>query len=74
MSKARFIVHGNREKEKEFIIYISKTIRHNIIKMLTLISVIQRLRVWNQDVNKAYIQTHNLERDVYFILDPMFNL
>lgn len=30
--------------------------------------------VWNQDVNQAYIQAHDLERVVYVILDTRFNL
>lgn len=72
--KARFVVQVHKYKEKEFIIHISKTVRHRNIKILLSIAVIYKLKVWNQDDNQAYIQGHELERDLYVIPDSRFNL
>lgn len=72
--KARFIVQGHTEKETQYTIHISKTVRHKNIKFLISIAVIYKLKVWNKDVNQAYIQAHDLERDVYVIPYPLFGL
>lgn len=72
--KARFILQGHKCKQKEFIIHISRTVSHKNIKILISISVIYKLNIWNQDVNQAYIQAHDLERDFYVITDFRFNL
>lgn len=44
------------------------------MKILISISVIYRVRVWNRVVNQAYMQAHDLERDVYVIPGPSFDL
>lgn len=72
--KARFIVQGHKDKEKGFIIHISKTVRHKNIKILLTLAATYKLKVKGQDVKQAYIQAHDLARDVYVIPDQRFNL
>lgn len=72
--QARFRVRGHDDKEKEFIMHISKTVRHRNIKIFISIAVLYELKLWNKDVNKASIQANNLERDVYVIPDQRFGL
>lgn len=53
--KSRFIVQCHKDKERELIVHISKTVRQKNIKILISLSVIYELGAWNQDVNQAYI-------------------
>lgn len=47
------------DKENDFIIHISMTVSHNNIKALISISVLQKLKLWNMDLNQSFIQAHN---------------
>lgn len=60
--------------KKEFMIHISKTGRHRNIKILVSVAVICKLKLLNQDVNQAYIEENNLERDLYVIHDKRLGL
>lgn len=74
MYKAIFIVQGHKNKEPEFIIHVSIVVRHKNIKIFVSMSVSYMHKVWNKDTNQSYIQAHDLERDVYVIPEPRFNL
>lgn len=70
--KARCFVQGHEDKEKDFIIHISKTVRHKYIRILIPIAATYQSKVCNQDVNQPYGQVHDLKINVYFISDSNF--
>lgn len=70
----RILGQGHENNYNEFIIHIGKKVRHENIKLHISMSAIYTLTVWNQDVNQAYIQTHDLGRDVYVVRGFRFNL
>ena len=72
--KARFIVQGHKDREKEFLIHTSKTIRYKNIRLILTISAAMNFEVWSQDVTQAYIQGENLSRTVYVRPTPDFEL
>ena len=73
--KARFVVQGHKDREKEYIVHTSRTIRHkNIRIMLTITASLDEYTIWLQDVTQAYIQGYDLQRDVYITPSDEFKL
>lgn len=55
----------NRKKRNTLYIYKNVTNKNSTI--FVSIYVTYKLKIWNQDLTKAYIQAQNLERDVYVL-------
>lgn len=72
--KARFIVQGRKDREKEMIKHISRTVGYKNIRILWTIATIFNLEVRPQDVTKAFIQGHQMQRDVYVKNTAQFKL
>ena len=72
--KARFVVQGHRDKEKDILIHTSKTVKYRSKRLMCAIAAILGFNIWNQDVTQAYIQGHPVTRDVYVKPAPEFNL
>ena len=73
--KARFVVQGHKDREKNYIIHTSKTVRHkNIRIMMTITASKKGHKIWLQDVTQAYIQGYDLQREVYIKPTEHFQL
>lgn len=58
-----FIVCGHRDKDIDLIIHTSQTFLHRNMSLMSSIAVIlPSKKIFLQDVTKAYIQGHDLER------------
>jgi Reverse transcriptase (RNA-dependent DNA polymerase) len=64
--KARLVVQGHRDAEKDSIVPEAPTLSHTSVRMILSLAAINRWPVWVKDVTMAYLQsTSPLSRDVY---------
>jgi Reverse transcriptase (RNA-dependent DNA polymerase) len=67
--KARYIVQGHRDRDKEFLVHNSTNMRQAATTIIMCIAAIFGFRVLTHDVTQAYTQpSENLMRDVF--IDP----
>lgn len=69
--KARFIIQGFKDKEKDLLINEASNVGIPGIRLLFALAGILGLQVWSDDVQQAYIQGGELDRLVY--LNPKMN-
>ena len=73
--KARFIVQGHTDSEKEVLLHPSPTISQRSIRLLVALAAIHGFRLWTQDVTQAYLQSAlKLSRDIYLKAPKEFGL
>ena len=64
--KARFVLGGHRDKEKNLIVHNTANIKQSSIRMIMALATILGFDIWSLDVRQAYIQSAAaLQRDVY---------
>jgi len=63
--KARLVVHGNRDSEKDFIRKDSSTAQFNVIRLLFSIASLLGLRLAMADITGAYLQSGSIRRSIY---------
>ena len=64
--KARFVVQGHKDKDKDLLIHDSPTISVSSIRILIAIAGIFGFRIWSTYIIQAYLQSSSpLLRDIY---------
>lgn len=73
--KARFVVQGHLDREKEFLVQASTTVSQQAIKLLVSLATILGFKLWSEDMTLAYIQgAKKILRRVYLKGIPEFQL
>lgn len=73
--KARFVVQGHLDKEKELLVHTSSTVSQQATRLLVSLATIMGFRLWSEDINLAYIQgAEQILRKVYVKGKPEFQL
>lgn len=73
--KARFVVQGHMDKEKDLLVHASTTVSQQAIRLLVSLASIMGFKLWSEDVNLAYIQgAKRVLRKVYVKGKPEFQL
>jgi hypothetical protein len=69
--KARLVIGGHRDKEKQFRVHTASTMRSTSLRMIMAIASIFGFRLASVDVAQAYLQAAEpLLRDIYVKLPP----
>ena len=64
--KARYVVQGHRDKDKDYLVHDSTTLHQHSTKLILSLAAIFGFRIWNQDVTQAYTQSDKaLMRQVF---------
>lgn len=53
--KARFVAHGNRDRDKDTLLHDSTTVRNSSVRMLIVLAEVMGFNVWTEDVSQAYL-------------------
>lgn len=70
----RFVLQGQKEKEKYYLLHTSKTIKYRKLMLLCSLGSIFGFKICNQDVTQTYIQGHPVTGDVCVQPAPELNL
>lgn len=73
--KARFVVQGHLDREKELLVHASTTVGQQAIRLLVSLATIFGFKLWSEDMTLAYIQgADKILRKVYLRGKPEFQL
>lgn len=73
--KARFVVQGHLDREKELLVHASTTASQQAIRLLVSLATIFGFKLWSQDMTLAYIQgADKILRKIYIKGKPEFQL
>lgn len=64
--KARYVVQGQRDKEKNWQVHPSTNLRQSSVRLTMSLEAVFEFRIWSYDVTQAYLQADDkLQRLVY---------
>ena len=72
--KARIVILGNNDSEKDDLVHNSPTIRASSLRIILNTAAIRGLTIWLEDVTQAFVQAFDLNRPVYLIAPKEFGL
>ena len=73
--KARFVVQGHRDKDKNIIVHNSTNLRQSSTRLIASLAAVHIFRIWSHDVSQAYLQSsEKLMRKVYLRPPKELNL
>lgn len=68
--KARFVVQGHNDCEKNLLVHSANTIRQHSVRLLVALSEIFNFTIWSQDVYQDYLQAAGRIKRNVFIKPP----
>ena len=68
--KARLVVQGHTDYEKDILVHASPNVRQSSVRVLVSVASIQKMRLWSQDVNQAYLQAEEPLQRTIFLRPP----
>ena len=73
--KARFVVQGHKDLDKNYLVYSSSNLKQSSIRIILSIASLFRFHVWSQDITHAYLQSASkLMRNIYVKPTKQFKL
>lgn len=73
--KARYVVQGHMDREKNLLVHNSPTVSQQSIRLLIAIATIFGFEIWSEDMTQAYLQgAERILRKVYIKGKPEFQL
>lgn len=73
--KARFLVQGRRDVEKNILLHSSTNIKQSSVRLFVALAAVFGFRIWSQDVSEVYLQcADKLMQDIYLKPTKEFNL
>ena len=75
LCKARLVVRGNKDADKDTLVHCSPNIRQSSVRIAVCVAALLDLRMWAQDVNQAYLQSdQKLQREIFVVPPPELQL
>ena len=66
--KASFVVQGHPDKEKDFLVHNTTSLRQRSIRIIVSVAVVKGYRVFSHDVKQAYLQSdEELSRQIFVV-------
>lgn len=72
--RARFVVSGHRDREKNSLVHNSTNLKQSSIRTIIALATILGFDVWSVDVNHAYLQSDSKLRRIIFVNPEMIEL
>lgn len=70
--KARLVVLGHRDREKDYLIHAAVPVRMRSVRTTFCVCLWENWNMWLEDTNQAYTQSTPLSLNVYIKADPNF--
>ena len=72
--KARAVAFGHKDRDKKLLIHIAVPVRIRSVRLVCSYTLSERMHLWLEDTNQAYLQGKKLERVIVVEAHPFFGL